>query len=159
MRTIRLVVMLPGATTPKTNCVILPSAPVGVVSVSPVARHATMAMKKLITTQRRLIHQAIPKSFQAKNITSGVSPEMPYTNHWMGTSTAAMGSSLTGFALEKIPERPEKARAICRQENANESKPEVRSSGEPNHTVHWEIARILTSAISWMSKPCGASAK
>ena len=32
------------------SCVILPSAPMGVVSVSPVARHATIASTALIST-------------------------------------------------------------------------------------------------------------
>src|SRR5438093_107150 len=47
---IRLVAMLPGANAPNVSWVILLSGPVGVMSVSPVARPATTTSRKVMST-------------------------------------------------------------------------------------------------------------
>ena len=49
--------MFPGANAPKVSCVTLLSGPVGVMSVSPVAREATTTSRKVMRTARTPIHQ------------------------------------------------------------------------------------------------------
>ena len=85
--------MLEGATTPYISCVILPIAPIGVMSVSPVARAATIDRKKVTSTARMPIHQVMSNS-QWPRITQAVpAASVPATNQLDGTSTWASGSS------------------------------------------------------------------
>ena len=58
----RLVTMFDGASPPKVSCVILPIAPMGVMSDSPVARQATMARKNVISTATIPIQSEVPKA-------------------------------------------------------------------------------------------------
>ncbi len=51
---IKFTFTLPGLMAPKVSCVTLPIAPMGVVSVSPVTRHATTASAKESSTASTL---------------------------------------------------------------------------------------------------------
>ena len=52
----------PGLMAPNVSCVILPIAPIGVVSVSPVARQATIARKNVRNTATNPMIQDVPKT-------------------------------------------------------------------------------------------------
>jgi hypothetical protein len=86
----RFVWMLPAARPPYMNWVIFPSAPMGVMLVSPVARPATMLNRADMITARRPIHQAMSNSAQARTTVTTVVTSRPRVNHAVGTSTSAM---------------------------------------------------------------------
>ncbi|NBX30659.1 hypothetical protein EBR04_09520, partial [bacterium] len=71
-------------------------APIGVMSVSPVARAATIERRNVTSTARMPIHHEMPKS-QWPSTTQAV-PKMsePARNQEAGTSTRASGSSAVG---------------------------------------------------------------
>ena len=117
------------------SCVILPMAPTGVMSVSPVARQATMARKKDMTTARMPIHQWMPKN-QIWRITAAMPVTItPMANHEPGTSTAASASSwaVVLLAFLNMAARPEKARRTVRHCMKNPNRPAVTIMATPGH--------------------------
>lgn len=87
---IRLVVTFAGASTPYVSCVIFPIAPTGVVSVSPVARHATIASTNESNTAMTESHGAMPKPSQPTITSPIVAKIIPAANQRLGTSIAAI---------------------------------------------------------------------
>src|SRR5436190_14638759 len=92
---IRLWVVLPGEITAYSSCMTLPIAPTGVVSVSPVARAATIDRKNDIATAIRPAHQVI---WKARNCTATIAIVIgirPAISHAFGTSIAAILVSIS----------------------------------------------------------------
>jgi hypothetical protein len=116
--------------------VILPIAPIGVMSVSPVARAATIDKRNVTTTASRPIHQVIPKSTWPSTTHAVPARATPTTNHDAGTSMWASSSSIRSRARAppppspptspaSVPERPLKARSTVRHLKANDKSPLV----------------------------------
>ena len=103
---IRFAVAFPGTSTPKVSWVILPIAPTGVMSVSPVARHATMARKKDMITARIPIHQWMPKNHIWR--TTAARPVV-------GPFEAPGNSSMMDFSSAVRPASNNPTRAISRK--------------------------------------------
>src|SRR5277367_1367519 len=86
----RLTLMLPGLSAPKVSCVTLPIGPIGVVSVSPVTRHATIASAKDITTAIALCQYGIPNVACASNASATSEMSCPAANQDIGVSMASI---------------------------------------------------------------------
>src|SRR5262245_31664686 len=80
--------ILPGWNTANINCITLPIAPTGVVSVSPVARQATSERTKAIAMAIKPAHQEISNATICTNIMAIPMGTMPITIHEKGTSTS-----------------------------------------------------------------------
>ena len=141
----RLADTLPGTSAPKSSWVILPMAPMGVTSVSPVARAATMESRKAMATESTPSSTGTPNHARCMVTAATVQSARPTRNQLCGTSTAARASSVLGPPL-KIRPRPEKARAIMRQRNAKETSEALTISEVPAHTDHFE--RIIAASAS-----------
>ena len=92
---IRLWVTFPGEITAKRSCITLPIAPTGVVSVSPVARQATIERMNDIPTAIRPAHQLIWKAMICTSTIAIPIGIRPRTNQEFGTSIAAMRCSMS----------------------------------------------------------------
>ena len=111
-------------------------------SVSPVARAATIDRKNVTSTARMPIHQVMPNS-QWPRITQAV-PEasVPATNQLDGTSMAASGSSGSAAAVPPTSRpRPPKARSTVFHLSANDSSPEATIIAVEGQSTHDTIPR------------------
>ena len=119
--------------------VIFPIAPTGVVSVSPVTRHATSASANESSTATTVCQYGMPRVWWPRSA-SPVTPTIwPPMNHDAGASIAATGS----FAVLRLPPnigpRSVKARSAVRHCMANESRLEVTMHATPPQSVHWTM--------------------
>ena len=94
----RLCWMLPGEIAANSSCITLPMAPIGVVSVSPVARHATIDSTNDMITAMRPAHHEILNATASTMTIAMVIGMRPAMNHEFGTSIAAMLASMSSFA-------------------------------------------------------------
>ncbi len=134
---IRFVVMLEGASQPYNSCVILPIAPIGVTSVSPVARAATIDSRNVTSTAMIPIHQVIsnkkwPSSTQARPVR-----KVPATNQDVGTSISSIGSCSRGPSERlKAVIKPPIARTIVLHFKPKDRSPDVTIMAVAGHRVH-----------------------
>jgi hypothetical protein len=132
---IKFAVVLPGWSTPNTSWVILPMAPTGVVSVSPVTRHATSASANESSTATAVSQYGMPKvtwPSQASPISAMPCPPM---NQDDGVSIAATGSSLRARPPNIAP-RSVKARFAVSHCSATDSRLDVTMHPTPPQSVH-----------------------
>ena len=123
---IRFVVMFVGASTPYTSCVIFPMAPIGVMSVSPVALAATIESRKVTSTATIPIHQLMPKNWCPSSTQARPESPQPITHQEAGTSMCRRGSAAAGSPAPPTNcESPPKARSTVRQRRANDTSPAV----------------------------------
>ncbi|OPZ80785.1 MAG: hypothetical protein BWY75_03710 [bacterium ADurb.Bin425] len=125
---IKLVVMLRGASTATVSCVILHMADMGVTSVSPVARQATRAKRKLRPTVVKPTRGLIEKATYCKITEARARGTTPMISQLLGTSMAASGS-LSPSCLPLL--RPVKLRTMVFHSMAKAVSPEVTIMAEP----------------------------
>ena len=116
-------------------------APIGVMSVSPVARAATIESRNVTSTARMPIHQVMPNSQWPRNTHAAPDTSVPVTNHDDGTSTWASGSSGLSAAPPKSCESPPKARTTVRHLKANDNSPEATIIAVAGQSTHETIPR------------------
>ena len=107
---IRLAEAFCGISVPKVSCMILPIAPTGVMSDSPVARQATSASRKVISTATSPSRKGTLKAEEASHATPMPLAKVPSRNQLLGGSVAARSSSLP--LPPSFPEKPVKARTM-----------------------------------------------
>ncbi|MNK89418.1 hypothetical protein D3C87_1094270 [compost metagenome] len=107
-------------------------APMGVVSVSPVARQATSERKKVITTARMLIQGATLKAKCMMAMTPRAAMDVPIQNQLWGTSIRARGSSSTAPSADLAGLRARTMVFHCR---AKAMRPEVTISEAPSQRL------------------------
>ena len=86
---IRFTLTLPGLSAPNVSWVILPMAPTGVVSVSPVTRHATSASANDSSTASAVCQYGMPNARWPSQASPTNAATWPPTNHEAGASSAA----------------------------------------------------------------------
>ena len=133
---IRFTLTFLGCKTPKTSCVILPIAPTGVVSVSPVTRQATSARTNESSTATAVCQYGMPKVRWPSHASPTRPTSCPAMNHEAGVSMAAIGSSARRRPPPNIAPRSPKARSAVRHCSANESRLEVTMHATPGQSVH-----------------------
>jgi hypothetical protein len=164
---IRFVWMLPAARPPYMNCVILPSAPIGVIEVSPVARHATIESSTERIAARKPIQSGMSKNTLASTTTNATHAIVPRRNHFAGTSTSAMVLGRSSCAVVEAPStfapsavpraslpRPERAATAVRHLRPNASRPFTTMIVTPGHTIQ---VRTVPKPGALPARPCVCS--
>ena len=118
---------------------IFPIAPTGVVSVSPVTRHATSASANERSTATAVCQYGIPRMTWPSHASPTRPTIWPPTNHDAGVSIATMGSCVSLRRPPNIAPRSVKARRAVRHCVANESRLEVTMQATPPQSVHWTM--------------------
>jgi hypothetical protein len=111
-------------------------APIGVMSVSPVALAATMERKKVTSTARIPIHQVMSNSQWPRTTQAAPDASVPTTNQLDGTSTRAIGSSWPSVEPPTRRPRPPKARSTVFHLRPKESRPDdtiIAVDGQSTH--------------------------
>src|ERR1035441_374032 len=149
---IRFTFMFPGLSAPKVSCVTLPIALMGVVSVSPVTRHATSARAKDITTATALCQYGIPNDACASKASATSETSWPAANHDIGVSMASISLGVFDFG-ENILASSEKARSEMRHFKIKSSRLENTMHAAPGQSVHCTQSRNPACVMS----PCCCS--
>src|SRR5262249_29689786 len=132
---IKLILTFPGLSAPKVSCVILPMAPTGVVSVSPVTRQATSASKKDSTTATTLCQTGMAKLAWASQASATSETIWPTANQLIGVSMWPY-SSAGAERNESICPRSRNALNAVRQLSAKLNNPAATMQDAPNQSVH-----------------------
>ena len=138
---IRLVVTLPGASAPKVSWVILLSGPIGVMSVSPVARPATTTRKNVISTAITPIHQWMWKMCVAEHDHGQAQHDEPADEPRARHLDPLHRVVALAGAAGKNAVMVLNARTTVFHCRKNSSRPEVTIIGTPIHRLHDEIRR------------------
>jgi len=121
--------------------VIFPMAPIGVMSVSPVARAATIDRRKVRSTATTPIHHVIPKRISPRTTQAVPKTSVPVANHQPGTSTRASGSSVASARRPTRVARPPKARTTVRHLSAKDRRPDVTIIAVAGQSTHETMPR------------------
>ncbi len=132
---------------------IFPIAPIGVTLVSPVARAATTESRNAAATETTPRPIGTPNHACCIHTHAMVEPTSPHTNHRVGTSTAASGSTTAGPRLKTLPSDANARPTIC-QRKAKAARLALTISAVPGHTLHFErstawIASGVRTGMAW----------
>ena len=139
---------LAGVMPPKISCVVCPMALTGVVSVSPVTRHATNDKRNAKGTVSTLSQYGMPKVHFASTIKATSEISCPAMNHEVGVSIASISLTVWPSVRENSFVRLLMARIMLRHCMAKENRPEVTMQAAPPQSVHCTRSR---KPDSWMT--------
>ena len=111
-------------------------------SVSPVARAATIDRKNVTSTARIPIHQLMPKRKWPSTTQAVPARPTPTTNHEAGTSMCASSSSIRSCGRPppksppSVPDRPPNARRTVFHLSANDKSPLVTIIAVAGQSTH-----------------------
>src|ERR1035437_9775689 len=137
---IRFTFMLPGLSAPNVSGVTLPIAPMGVVSVSPVTRHATSASAKDITTASALCQYGIPNDACASSERAMSEMIWPAANQDIGVSMASISVGIFASRENNFP-KPLNADRAMRHCRKNPKMPDATMHDAPPQSVHCTTSR------------------
>ena len=110
-------------------------APTGVVSVSPVTRHATSASANDSSTASAVCQYGMPNARWPSQASPTNAATWPATNHEAGASSAATGSS-SRRPPRTMAATSVSARSAVRHCSAKASRLDVTMHATPPHNVH-----------------------